>query len=148
MSSIAELLPTELKLEDKDANILLELAYLMTAADGKLLDSELAAFRTVAARLHGKTSIDEPTLDALLEKFAHHVESEEIEARVRTLAPTLPESLHELAYKLALGMAFVDWDPSDEEDRLHGVLGDALGLAPGRRAAISREVGLGGGKAT
>jgi hypothetical protein len=28
------------------------------------------------------------------------------------------------------------------------VLGDALGIAPGRRAAISREVGLVGGKAT
>lgn len=148
MSSIAELLPTDLKLAEKDADVLLELAYLMTAADGKLLDSELAAFRTVAARLQGKASLDEPAVDALLEKFAHHVESEEIEARVRTLAPTLPEDLHELAYKLALGMAFVDWDPSDEEDRLHGVLGDALGLAPGKRAAISREVGLGGGKAT
>lgn len=147
MSTIVELLPDTLSPSAKDAEVLLELAYLVTAADGRLLDEELAAFGAIAARLQGKEAIDAKELDALIDRFAHHVESQEIEARVRELAPSLAADLHELAYKLALGLAFVDWDPSTEEDRLHGVLGDALGIAPGRRAAISREVGLGGGNA-
>lgn len=148
MSSIVELLPNDFAPSAEDATILLELAYLVTAADGKLLDAELAAFSALAARLQGKPKLDTADVDALVDQFAHHVTSNEIETRVRLLAPTLSESLHDLAYKIALGMAFVDWDPSNEEDRLHVVLGDALGIAPGRRAAISREVGLGGGKAT
>lgn len=148
MSRIVELLPTDFAPSDKDAEILLELAYLVTAADGKLLDSELSAFSAIAARLRGKDKLETTEVDALVDQFAHHVEAHEIETRVRELAPTLPENLHELAFKLALGMAFVDHDPSAEEDRLHGVLGDALGIAPGRRSAISREVGIGGGRAT
>ena len=148
MSRIVELLPNDFAPSDKDAEILLELAYLVTAADGKLLDSELSAFSAIAARMRGKAALDTAEVDAIVDQFAHHVEAHEIETRVRELAPTLTEALHELAYKLALGMAFVDNDPSNEEDRLHGVLGDALGIAPGRRAASSREVGLGGGKAT
>ena len=148
MSRIVELLPNDFAPSEKDAEILLELAYLVTAADGKLLDSELAAFSAIAARVRGKSGLETAELDALVESFAHHVEAHEIETRVRELAPTLNASLHDLAYKIALGMAFVDHDPSDEEDRLHGVLADALGIAPGRRAAISREVGIGGGKAT
>jgi hypothetical protein len=148
MSRIVELLPNDFAPSDKDAETLLELAYLVTAADGKLLDEELAAFAAIAARMRRKAKLETSEVDALVDQFAHHVEADEIETRVRILAPTLPESLHELAYKLALGIAFVDHDPSTEEDRLHGVLGDALGIAPGRRAAISREVGIGGGKAT
>ena len=145
--SIVDLVPSDLAKAARHADVLLELAYLVTAADGRLVDEELAAFGALAARLQGKPSLDRAAVDALVERFAHHVESAEIEARVRTLAPSLPEDLHELAYKLALGIAFVDWDPSKEEDRLHGVLGDAPGIAPGRRAALSREVSLSGGKA-
>lgn len=148
MSRIVELLPNDFAPSDEDVETLLELAYLVTAADGKLLDEELAAFSAIAARMRGKGRLETAEVDALVDRFAHHVEAHEIETRVRLLAPTLPETLHELAYKLALGMAFVDHDPSTEEDRLHGVLGDALGIAPGRRAAISREVGIGGGKAS
>ena len=149
MSRIVELLPNDFAPSDKDAEILLELAYLVTACTaGDGTDSELSAFSAIAARMRGKAALDTAEVDAIVDQFAHHVEAHEIETRVRELAPTLTEALHELAYKLALGMAFVDNDPSNEEDRLHGVLGDALGIAPGRRAAISREVGLGGGKAT
>lgn len=148
MSRIVELLPNDFAPSENDAQTLLELAYLVTAADGKLLDEELAAFAAIAARVRGKAKLESDEVDALVDQFAHHVEAHEIETRVRILAPTLPESLHELAYKLALGIALVDHDPSNEEDRLHGVLGDALGIAPGRRAAISREVGISGGKAT
>lgn len=148
MSAIVELLPNDFAPASKDVETLLELAYLVTAADGKLVDEEFAAFAAVAARMHGKSKLEPSEVDAIVDRFAHNVDPDEIETRVRLLAPTLPDDLHEIAYKLALGMAFVDHDPSDEEDRLHGVLGDALGIAPGRRAAISREVGIGGGKAS
>lgn len=147
MASIMELMPNDFAASDDVADTLLELAYLVTAADGKLLDSELAAFAAVAARVRGKSALEPPEVDALVDRFAHHVDAHEIESRVRVLAPMVPEPLRELAYTIALGMAFVDWDPSKEEDHLHNVLGDALGIAPGRRAALSRQVGLGGGKA-
>lgn len=148
MSGIVELLPKDFAPSAKDVETLLELAYLVTAADGKLLDDEVAAFGAIAARMNGNSKLDANEVDAIVDRFAHNVEPHEIETRVRLLAPTLPEELHEVAYKLALGMAFVDHDPSSEEDRIHGVLADALGIAPGRRAALSREVGLEGGKAT
>ncbi len=42
---------------------------------------------------------------------------------------------------------FVDHDPSKEEDRLHRVLGDALTLKHEMRAALARQVTLGGSRA-
>ena len=72
---------------------------------------------------------------------------DEIAARVQELAPQLPRDLHTVIYRLALGLAFVDHDPSEAEDRLHKVLGDALELTPEMRAALARQVDLGGSKA-
>jgi uncharacterized tellurite resistance protein B-like protein len=144
MSSIAALLPTDLDASPEDVDVLLELLYLVAAADGRLLDEELASFRAVAARLRGKEAIDDAELDAILERVADAVDPDEIEGRVGAVASSLRKELHDVAYKLALAMAFVDWDPSKEEDRLHRVLAGALGLDGDRRAALSREIALGG----
>jgi hypothetical protein len=141
MSKIVELLPPNLTISTAEADALLELAYLVTAADGHLADVELAAFSALASKLRGGADVDD-----LIGRFADKVDSAEIEARVRELAPLVPKQHHDLAYKLALGIALVDYDPSTPEDRLHSILGDALGISPDRRAALSREVGLGGGK--
>ena len=142
MSKIVELLPPNLSLPAAEADTLLELAYLVTAVDGHLSDVELAAFTALAGTLNSGVTVDD-----LLDRFADKVDPEEIEARVKELAPTVPKAHHDLAYKLALGIALVDFDPSEEEDDLHVVLGEALGLSKEKREALSREVGLGGGKA-
>jgi uncharacterized tellurite resistance protein B-like protein len=144
--SIDELIPTTLAPSPEQTDILLELAYLVTAVDGRLADEEIVAFETIATRLYRRT-VSPPELDTLIERFAHNVEQAEIEARVRELVPALDKELHAAAYRLALGVAFVDHEPSVEEDALHKVLGDALGLTPEMRAALARQVALGGGKA-
>lgn len=144
--SVDELLPSTLAPSPEQTEILLELAYLVTAVDGRLADEEIAAFETIASRLH-RRAISPLELDALIERFAHNVDREEIEARVRALVPTLEKDLHTVAYRLALGVAFVDHEASEEEDALHKLLGDALGLTREMRAALSRQVALGGGKA-
>lgn len=145
--SIEELIPSTLAPSPEQTDILLELAYLVTAVDGRLADEEIVAFETIASRLR-RRAVSPPELDTLIERFAHNVERAEIEARVRALVPTLDKSLHAVAYRLALGVAFVDHEASVEEDALHKVLGDALGLNPELRASLSRQVALGGGKAS
>lgn len=145
--SIAELLPSGLSPSAEQTDALIELTYLVAAVDGRLADEELAAFGTIAARLRGKETTTLEELDSLLERFGHNVEFSEIEARTRELAAQLPTELHGVAYRLALGVAVVDHEPTDEEDRLQKVLGEALGLTTEIRAALSRQVALGGGKA-
>lgn len=145
--SIEELIPAGLSPTAEHVETLLELAYLVTAVDGRLADEELQAFGTLAARLQGKEPGVASDVDALLERFGHNVDWNEIEPRVKTLASLLPKDLHAVAYRLALGLAFVDHEASVEEDKLHKVLADALGLKPEIRAALSRQVALGGGKA-
>jgi hypothetical protein len=147
--SISQLIPSGLLPTAEQTETLLELAYLVTAVDGRLADEELVAFGVLAARLRGKEATTQAELDELLDRYGHNVDwEEEIEPRVRALAAALPKDLHAVAYRLALGLAFVDHEASEAEDRLHKVLGDALDLTPELRAALSRQVTLGGGKAT
>jgi uncharacterized membrane protein YebE (DUF533 family) len=148
MPSIVELVPSGLSLSPAVTHVLLELAYLVTAVDGKLTDEELRALGELAARLRRTAAApaDTSEVDALLQRFAHRVEPAEIEERVRALAPQIPEEHHELAYLLSLGLAFVDHDPHDAEDRFHAVLAEALAIPTERREALSRQVSLGGGR--
>lgn len=145
--SFEELIPEGLSPTSDEAEIILELAYLVTAADGKLADEELEAFGTLAARLQGRTSLTPPAVDEIVERYAGDVDWSDIEARVRELAPKLPLDLRAAAYRLALGLAFVDNDPSEAEDRIHKLLGETLGITPERRAAIARQVTIDGGRA-
>jgi hypothetical protein len=143
--SIDELLPAGLSPSTEHSDMLLELAYLVAAVDGRLAEEELAAFGVIAARLRGRaTSIED--LDVMLERFGGAVEPSEIHARMKEVAAALPKDLHAVAYRLAIGLAVVDHEPSEEEDRLHKALGDALGLSDDMRAALSRQVGLDGSR--
>jgi hypothetical protein len=148
MPSIVELVPPGLSLSPAVTHALLELAYLVTAVDGNLADEELRALGELAARLRGKAAAPSGAseVDALLQRFAHRVEPAEIEERVRALAPQIPEEHHELAYLLSLSLAFADHDPHGTEDRFHAVLAEALAIPTARREALSRQVGLGGGR--
>lgn len=141
MASVLELLPAKLTLSTEEADTLLELAYLVTAVDGRLTDDELRAFGELTKRLA------DAKVETYLERFADIMDWDAIAARVRTIAPTLRGDLHELAYQIALGLAFVDRDPHREEDKLHALLGDALGIPANRRESLSRDVSIDGGKA-
>jgi hypothetical protein len=133
--SIAKLLPAGAISKDQ-ADILLELAFLMTAADGKLRAPEVDAYRTIAARVTGADAKN--AADTLAARFAR-IKPADVPGRVREIAPKLAPELRETAFKLAMGLALVDNDGSREEDELVSVLVQALGLDMKRAGMLAEE---------
>jgi tellurite resistance protein len=131
--SIAKLLPTSPVAPDQ-AEILLELAFLMTAADGKLRAEEVAAFSEIAQRIAGLNV----GANALASRFAV-TKTSEVPSRVRALAPKVAPELRETAFKIAMGLALVDQDGSPEEDDLVTVFVQALGLDMKRAETLAEE---------
>lgn len=137
--SVANLLPASLKPSTEHADVLLELAYLATAADGRLDDEELSAFREIAGRLHGK-ALTSAELDKLLDRFGANVEHADIVSRVEKIAPMLPSDLRPVAFKLAVGLSVADLDASEDESDLQVILAEALGLDDSAVAELTAEV--------
>jgi len=120
------------------ADTLLELAYLVAAADGRLDGAELKAFRQLAKLLTGSASAAE--LDTLLDRFAGNVEHAEISARVAELAPTLPSELRELAFEVVVALGIADLDTNRKEMDLEDQLMEALGISPTRADELTANV--------
>ncbi|MFO0739522.1 MAG: hypothetical protein U0270_26725 [Labilithrix sp.] len=124
--SMANLVPAGVNPSKEHQDVLLELAYLTTAADGKLHDEEIDAFAQIVSRLRGKTATD-AEVGALMSKFGKLHQSE-IADRVQAIAPTLPRELQAVAFKLAVGLGVADLDATEEESELQAVLAEALGF--------------------
>lgn len=137
--AIGKLLPTRPSLTLAHEDLLLELAFLMTAVDGQLADEELPAYLEVASWVRGKKVTDED-FGLLLEKFSANIERGEIEERVKVIAPTVPAELREIVFKITMGLALVDMDASPAEDALVGILYEGLGLSEERAEAAAAEV--------
>jgi uncharacterized tellurite resistance protein B-like protein len=120
------------------ADTVLELAYLIAAADGRLDAAELEVFRQLAKQLTGKASAAD--LDALLDRFAGNVDHEEISARVTQLAPLLPADLRELAFEVVVALGISDLDTSRHEMDVEDQLMDALGITPARADELTAHV--------
>lgn len=121
------------------AETLLELAFLVTQADGKLAAEEAQAFRDLVARVNGKAATDEQ-IAALYTKFTQHLEGSNCTDRVKVVAPKLPNELREPAFRVALALALIDRDASPQEDELIEVLFHSLGLDATRAEAVAQEV--------
>ncbi len=137
--AIAALVPAGVNPSTQDADTLLELAYLATAVDGRLAEEELAAFTSLVTRFRGKAA-RRADVDAVLDRFASNVAHTAIADRVEKIAPTLPEQLRPLAFKLAVGLGVADLDASEDEGDLQIVLAEALGLAEARVDELTAEV--------
>ena len=137
--SITKILPAKPVASAEHADTILEIAYLMTAVDGRLGDEELEAYREVVTRVRGKAATLED-VDTLLNRFAGNVGPSEIGDRVRVIAPKLPEELRDLTFKIAMALTLVDLDSSRDEEELNDVLIEALGLDADRTDAIVQEV--------
>ncbi|MDF2693749.1 MAG: hypothetical protein K0S65_2132 [Labilithrix sp.] len=137
--SLANLVSADAKPTTEQSNVLLELAYLTTAVDGRLADEELAAFEGLVARLHGKAP-SRSEVDALLDRYAGNIDHADIVERVQKIAPTLPENLRALAFKLAVGLGVADLDASEDETDLQIVLAEALGFDGDRVDELTAEV--------
>lgn len=118
---------------------LLELAFLVTAADGRLAAEEATAFRQLMDRVRGKSSTDDEVAK-LYELFTKKLEGHTCADRVKDLAPKLPPDLREPAFTVALALALIDRDASPHEDDLIDVLFHALSLDEARAEALAKDV--------
>lgn len=137
--SLANLVPAGLSPSAEHVDVLLELAFLTTAADGRLDDDEIKAFKDIASRLRGKP-LTNADVDALLDKFGGNVDHEEIAARVQTIAPTLPGDLRDLAFKIAVGLSVADLDASGDESDLQVLLAETLGFDDAKVDELTAQV--------
>ena len=119
------------------ADALLEVAFLMSAVDGHLAEDEQAVFAELVGRVRGR-DVTQAEIDELLGRFVVAVHAAGPADRVREVGPTIPVNLREVAFKVAVGLALVDHDASEQEDELVGILGATLGLAE-RAIALAAE---------
>ncbi len=139
MSAIRKILPESSLGSQEQAEIVLELVYLMTVADGRMEERELAAFRTMVDGVRGGP-VSEGDFVELLDRFAGPAHPEDIVARVKQIVPSLAPEHRELAFKLAIGLALSDGDAHDDENELVGVLFESLALDATRADALASEV--------
>jgi tellurite resistance protein len=137
---IVELLPPGPIPNAAHAEAFLELAYLMTAADGKFTDDEHRAFGQIITRVRGAPG----DVDGVVQQFARN--AGDAKERIRAIGPTLPIELRESAFKIAIALALDDDDASPHEDALMHVFFEALGLDPARAEALAAEARSGGGR--
>jgi tellurite resistance protein len=125
---------------------ILEVAFLVTAADREMNREERQAIEQVAARLCEGSS-EQPVggaeLDALLDRFSDQREREGQQARLEAIAAALPRpTMRALAYRVACAMAISDLDLHDREFELDLSLIDALGLPQATADELSADVHL------
>lgn len=137
--SLANLVPDGVNPSTEQQDVLLELAFLATAADGRLDDDELQAFTQITSRLRGKPATNKD-VDALLDRFGGTVAQRDIEERVQRLAPTLPNDLKPLAFKFAVALGVADLDASEDESELQAILAEALGFDDDKVGELTAEV--------
>jgi len=137
--SIAAFLPLGPVAAQDHADALLELAFLVTAADGKLAAEEVHAFRELTGRIRGKAIGDEE-IAALYSRFTKSLEGTTCVDRVKVVAPSLPSDLREPAFRAALALALIDRDASPHEDALIDALFHSLQLDAERAEALAKDV--------
>lgn len=137
--TIRVFLPIDPIAEQEHADTLLELAFLVTAADGRLAAEEAAAFRELMGRVRGK-DVSDDEVAAVYARFTKALEGSTCADRVKAVAPRLPANLREPAFRVALALALIDRDASPHEDALIDVLFHTLELDSVRAEALAKDV--------
>jgi hypothetical protein len=124
-----------------EIDAIVEIAYLTIAADRRLDDAEIAAFRVVVERLRGQP-IPDGALDRILDEMYARAERSrgQQDERLRYLASKMSTEARERAYRVAYAMGLADMDSSDEEFELDLQLVDALELTSDRAEELADEV--------
>lgn len=144
ISSSGDAVPAE-RLSAQDQEAILELAFLVMAADGVLRPEELEAFEGVveglrALRSPSERDAPEPSGAALLERLSVKAIGADLDQQVRELAARLSRaSARQLAYRIAVTLATVDRDVSDDEFQLDLTLIDALELSNAEADELAAE---------
>ncbi len=137
--TIKAFLPVQPIAAQDHADALLELAFLVTAADGRLDPEEANAFRDLMGRVRGKAVTDDE-VGALYARFTKELEGNTCIDRVKVIAPKLPADLREAAFRVAMALALIDRDASPHEDALIDALFHSLELDTTRAEALAKEV--------
>jgi tellurite resistance protein len=143
---VQRVLPTVGKFSVTEADAILEVAYLTTAADGRLSDEEYESFRDVASKLRGMAAgttgtVSDQALNKLFERYAERIDHAERAERLKALRAALERvEARELAYKVAYAMSLCDLETSDEEVDFDEQLIEALDLTEARADALAGEV--------
>ncbi|MBX3233170.1 MAG: hypothetical protein KIT84_20475 [Labilithrix sp.] len=137
--SLADLVPAGVNPSTEQQDVLLELAFLTTAADGRLHDDELRAFLEIATRLRGKEPSD-AEFDVMLNRFSKQANARDIGERVQTLAKSVPAELKPVAFKLAVALGVADLDASEDESELQSILAEAFGFDDAKVGELTAEV--------
>jgi tellurite resistance protein len=137
--TITAFLPVTAIASTEHADTLLELAFLVTAADGNLAAEEAAAFRDLVERVRGKAPSEEE-IGALYTRFTKALDGSTCIDRLKAVAPSLPNELKEPCFRVALALALIDRDASPHEDDLIDALFHSLGLEEARAEEVAREV--------
>ena len=151
VDGVLRVVPTDeaLALTKKEAAAILEIAFLAIAADHKLRDEEIEAFRGVAGRLKdlssgsAKTSgpMGDRELEAILDSFSADMDRAVADERLLVVAKDLDRAeVRALAYKVAYALALCDLDTSDEEFEFDLQLVDALNLSQEDVGALEDDV--------
>ncbi len=145
---VTKVLPADAKLQPAEIDAILEIAYLTIAADRRLSEEELDAFRALFERLSGsKGPVSRSKLDATLDDMYARADMARESSRagyddetLRKLAAKLGAPAREIAYKVAYALGLADMDTSDEEFELDLQLVDALELTNERAEGLANEV--------
>src|SRR5215470_16090137 len=108
---VERVLPTVGSFSVKEADAILEVAYLTTAADGRLSEEEYESFRSVASKLRamaaGSTKqVSDAALNKLFERYAERIDHAERADRLKALCADLSRAeAKDLAYKVSYAMS-------------------------------------------
>ncbi len=119
--------------------VLVQLMLTMAAADGGVSDIEIERIERLITVLPVFNKLPLETMPLILDQFSALMSDENgLDALLETVAHTIPKSLHETAYALAVEIAAIDLDVQPEELRLLELLRDTLKLEKLVAAAIER----------
>jgi hypothetical protein len=136
VDTLANAIPSDVSLTDRERGAVLEIACLAVAADHRIHEQEAAAFRSIAKKLGSSADVD-----AILARFDGRVDRAEADARLRELAAYLgTAAARALAYRTAYALSLADRASSDEEFEFDLQLIDALGLSQGDVDRMIEEV--------
>lgn len=111
----------------------------MSAVDRIISDGELRKIGNIVSQLPVFAKFDQNQLVKTAEKCGELLsEDDGLEAILALISAALPKKLHETAYALAVDVAAVDRDVSNEEIRFLELLRDSLDLDKLTIAAIER----------
>jgi tellurite resistance protein len=117
---------------------LVETAFLIAAVDGEVSPLEVAQFgEAIEAAFGDGNDLD---VKAMLAKMASRLEAEGWEKRMKAVARAASGTHAEGAYRIAVGVAFIDDDVAHAEAAALEAFARALGISDDRAHAIMGEV--------